>query len=151
MLKKLFYKGAGVLLYRMTEDDECNVLLFKRNNNPDKHRYSITGGKMDAGDRDDYRTTAARETLEEVGIRVDIPKDCPHQSTNLFFFKWKTYFLPYEGVIDERRFRRSEILGYIEVPLKEALRRNDIGCPMPRTLRALRRKLSNQRPIDRFN
>lgn len=138
LIRKIWYRGAGVLLYRTMPDGGCNVILFKRGNTPEIGKYSITGGRMEKRDKRDFSVTASRETWEETRIETLIPKDCPSLATNLFFFKWKTYFMPFNGTIDEKGFRRSEILGWIEVPLEEALRRKDTGYLMPRTLRALR-------------
>ena len=144
MLKRLFrkfwYRGAGVLLYRMDSDGSCKVILFKRNNNPDKHKYSITGGRMDRDDERNFRKTAERETWEETKITVEIPEYCPVLVTNLFFFKWKTYFVRYEERVDRSRFTISEIYDWIEQPISEAMKRKDLAYLMPMTLKALRRK-----------
>ncbi len=136
------YKGAGILLYRKSKTGGYNVILFKRNNAPDKGKYSITGGQMDHGYTEGFEKNAERETLEEVGIRISIPEGCPYVVTRIpFFFMWKTYFIPYEGTPDVGRFRHSEIAGFLEMSLEEALQRKDLAFPMSRTLKALRRRI----------
>ena len=137
-IRKIWYRGAGVMLYRMTPDGECRVILFRRANNPDKGKYSVIGGKMDDRDKGDYSGTAARETREEVGISMSVPEDCPTITINLIFFKWKTFYIHYAGRIDRSRFSRSEIEDFIELPLEEAFRRPALARFMRGTLVKLR-------------
>ena len=141
LIRKIWYRGAGAMLYRLTPDGECRVILFRRANNPDKGKYSITGGRMDSEERYDYRATAKRETWEEAKIDIVIPEDCPVLVTNLLFFKWKTYFVRYEGKIERSRFRVNEIDDWKEMSIAEALKRKDLARLMPRTLRALKKKV----------
>lgn len=57
--------GVGVLL-----TDAGRVLLVQRTVPPGKGLWSLPGGFLDAGE--DPRATAAREVLEETGLRVSV-------------------------------------------------------------------------------
>lgn len=61
--------GVGVLIQNVDLD---KVLLIKRKKNPEKGKWSIPGGKIEAFE---YATDAAiRETKEEVGVDITILK-----------------------------------------------------------------------------
>ena len=56
--------GVGVIVFRDQE-----VLLVKRNNEPNKGQWSIPGGKQIIGET--VTDAANRELLEETGVKVD--------------------------------------------------------------------------------
>ena len=58
------YVGVGVIVFRDQE-----VLLVKRNNEPNKGQWSIPGGKQIIGET--VTDAAKRELLEETGVKVD--------------------------------------------------------------------------------
>ena len=58
------YVGVGVIVFRDQE-----VLLVKRNNEPNKGQWSIPGGKQIIGET--VTDAANRELLEETGVKVD--------------------------------------------------------------------------------
>ena len=51
-------------------DDDGRVLMVKRGHDPDKGRWSVPGGHVEPGES--IRDAAAREVLEETGLRVEI-------------------------------------------------------------------------------
>lgn len=57
--------GVGVQLVRTGR-----LLLVQRRMQPGRGRWSLPGGYLDAGD--DPRVTAAREVLEETGLRIGV-------------------------------------------------------------------------------
>ena len=58
------YVGVGVIVFR-----DKNVLLVKRNKDPNKGFWSIPGGKQILGET--LVEAAQRELVEETGVRVD--------------------------------------------------------------------------------
>ena len=58
------YVGVGVIVFRDQE-----VLLVKRNKDPNKGHWSIPGGRQMLGET--VAEAAQRELLEETGIKVD--------------------------------------------------------------------------------
>ena len=58
------YVGVGVVVFRDQE-----VLLVKRNKEPNKGQWSIPGGKQMIGET--VAEAAQRELLEETGVKVD--------------------------------------------------------------------------------
>ena len=58
------YVGVGVIVFRDQE-----VLLVKRNKEPNKGQWSIPGGKQIIGET--AADAAKRELLEETGVKVD--------------------------------------------------------------------------------
>ena len=58
------YVGVGVIVFRDQE-----VLLVKRNNEPNKGQWSIPGGKQIIGET--VTDAAKRELLEETGVKVE--------------------------------------------------------------------------------
>ena len=58
------YVGVGVIVFRDQE-----VLLVKRNNEPNKGQWSIPGGSQIIGET--AAEAAQRELLEETGVKVD--------------------------------------------------------------------------------
>ena len=58
------YVGVGVIVFRDQE-----VLLVKRNKEPNKGQWSIPGGKQIIGET--AAEAAKRELLEETGVKVD--------------------------------------------------------------------------------
>ena len=58
------YVGVGVIVFRNQQ-----VLLIKRNKEPNKGQWSIPGGKQIIGET--VADAAKRELLEETGVKVD--------------------------------------------------------------------------------
>ena len=58
------YVGVGVIVFRDQE-----VLLVKRNKEPNKGQWSIPGGRQIIGET--TKEAAQRELLEETGVKVD--------------------------------------------------------------------------------
>ena len=58
------YVGVGVIVFRDQE-----VLLVKRNKEPNKGQWSIPGGRQMLGET--AAEAARRELLEETGVKVD--------------------------------------------------------------------------------
>ena len=58
------YVGVGVIVFRDQE-----VLLVKRNKDPNKGQWSIPGGRQIIGETTEE--AAQRELLEETGVKVD--------------------------------------------------------------------------------
>jgi ADP-ribose pyrophosphatase len=58
------YVGVGVIVFRDQE-----VLLIKRNKEPNKGHWSIPGGRQIIGET--VADAAKRELLEETGVKVD--------------------------------------------------------------------------------
>ena len=58
------YVGVGVIVFRDQE-----VLMVKRNKEPNKGQWSIPGGKQMIGET--TAEAATRELLEETGVKVD--------------------------------------------------------------------------------
>ena len=58
------YVGVGVIVFRDQE-----VLLVKRNKDPNKGQWSIPGGRQIIGET--VEEAAQRELLEETGVKVD--------------------------------------------------------------------------------
>jgi 8-oxo-dGTP diphosphatase len=54
----------------VVEDAEGRLLLVKRGQEPAKGRWSVPGGRVEAGESDVVAT--AREVLEETGVRVRV-------------------------------------------------------------------------------
>lgn len=54
----------------VVRDDRSRLLLVRRGTEPGKGRWSIPGGRVEAGEDD--ATATAREVLEETGLRVDV-------------------------------------------------------------------------------
>jgi len=59
------YVGVGVIVFRDKE-----VLLVKRNKDPNKGHWSIPGGRQMLGET--AAEAAQRELLEETGVKVDL-------------------------------------------------------------------------------
>ena len=57
--------AAGAIIRR-----DRHILLIQRGNPPEQGRWSVPGGRVEPGER--LRDAARRETLEEVGLEVDI-------------------------------------------------------------------------------
>lgn len=59
--------GVGVVILRMHEEAQ-EVLLIRRRNPPRQDEWSIPGGHQEWGET--VREAAAREVMEEVGLKV---------------------------------------------------------------------------------
>lgn len=98
---KLPYKGAGVALFKKT-DNGYAILLGKRKYNPQADKWSIPGGGYELKDLTLYMT-ARRELHEETGLYLQDVKLAQIGETVYYhikfpFFKWKTYMyeVPYD-------------------------------------------------------
>lgn len=95
------YKGAGILVYRITTTGRLEVLLARRRLNPGKNKWSHFGGGQEPSDKGRYRETAKREMLEELRIHKSWKKrhglkfylsTMPIQEIKIpFFFHYKVY------------------------------------------------------------
>lgn len=66
-MKPVLAAGAVIV------DDAGRVLMVKRGHDPDKGRWSIPGGHVEAGET--LVAAAAREVFEETGLRVEIGRE----------------------------------------------------------------------------
>ncbi len=65
----IYFEDPKVAVAAFIEDQE-RVLLVRRANNPERGKWALPAGYMDAGE--DPRAAAAREVLEETGLEVEI-------------------------------------------------------------------------------
>ena len=57
------FKGAGILFAHREAGQDCDVLLFRRCISPDLGKWSVVGGRQNAGES--FEQTAIREAVEE--------------------------------------------------------------------------------------
>lgn len=57
------FSGAGILFAHRDAGRDCHVLLFRRSISPDRGKWSVVGGRQDAGES--FEQTALREAVEE--------------------------------------------------------------------------------------
>jgi 8-oxo-dGTP pyrophosphatase MutT (NUDIX family) len=57
------FEGAGILFAHRKPDGEWHVLLFRRSIAPDRGKWSVVGGRRNAGES--FELTAVREAVEE--------------------------------------------------------------------------------------
>lgn len=57
------FKGAGILFAHRDAGQGSHVLLFRRCISPDRGKWSVVGGRQDAGES--FEQTALREAVEE--------------------------------------------------------------------------------------
>lgn len=61
-----------VVLLPVEQDGKVGLLIQQRNINPQKGNWALTGGYVNNGE--DWRTGAARETMEELKLETDLNK-----------------------------------------------------------------------------
>lgn len=61
--------AAGAVVF----DETGRLLLVRRGREPERGRWSVPGGKVEPGET--FAQAAARETLEETGLLVDIGRE----------------------------------------------------------------------------
>lgn len=86
------YKGAGIALFKMI-NNKLHILLGLRTNRPGKGKWSIVGGKVEAGEK--FLSAALREWREEIKIRLfkKFSKIQGVYKIRLPFFQWNTYII----------------------------------------------------------
>lgn len=60
---------TDVIIYRKNSNSEFEVVIITRGNDPFKGCYAFPGGYLDLGEY--LRQCAVRETMEEVGLKID--------------------------------------------------------------------------------
>jgi len=92
------YHGAGILFWTRDDDGAPTILLGKRSMKPQNHHWAFPGGGWEGEDGFDsdgniaYRTTAIRESTEEMGIVVPDPDGLKLVwSLALPFFHYKVF------------------------------------------------------------
>jgi|GEM_PF-2311846 len=123
------YLGAGILFYRCHPDGRCSILLFRRAIRPGRGRYSLTGGRLDTGEKGDFLAGAIRETFEECGRLVGPEEVRMSMKIWLPGFHWTTFLVEFKDDIRDLRLRKSEVSEAIEVDLTESFR-----LPLTRTM-----------------
>ncbi|WP_435273720.1 CoA pyrophosphatase [Psychrobium sp. nBUS_13] len=116
-------KESAVLLAFIERNNELCLLLTKRSQHLRHHpgQISFPGGKHDVED-ENLKTTAIRETQEELGIEfddIDLFGELPFHDT-ITGFRIK----PYLGFVDQRAnitANVGEVSDVIEVPIKTFL------------------------------
>jgi len=110
---------AAVLLPLLCKDGEWHVLVTQRTEQVEHHKgqVSFPGGACDVEDAD-LRSTALRETFEEIGV----PPDSVEILGQLDDFPTISHFIvtPFVGVIPHPfayRLNRREVEAIVEVPL----------------------------------
>ncbi len=139
-------RPAAVLLPLYDRDGRPHIILTKRTTNLPAHpgQVSLPGGQRDPEDLD-LRTTALRETYEELGIEpasVDVVGELDDVST----FQSQFIVTPVLGVLAHAprpRPNPAEIDRVMEVPVADILA-IDAGLPAEPTLRELRYPLDGE-------
>lgn len=115
-------RQSAVLCLLSAMNDELHVLLMKRKEDNTAHsgQVSFPGGSFEIADKD-YRTTALRESYEEVGI---IPEtvDVLGAMTTLYITvsNFNVHpFIGYMAQMPQYILSKKEVAYIIEVPLKE--------------------------------
>ncbi len=67
MTRRIVLCVGGIVL-----DDRGRLLLVQRGTEPAKGRWSVPGGRVEAGESDEV--AVAREVLEETGLRVTVER-----------------------------------------------------------------------------
>ena len=119
---------AGVLVLLYPWNDSLHLVLTKRTEQVRYHQaqISLPGGRQDPGE--DLVQTALRETMEELGVRTDLPRPLG-MLTPLYIPPSNTCIHPVVASLSERpEFVRSpkEVEEVIEVPLEHL--RDPINC-----------------------
>jgi len=139
-------RRAAVLLPLYDRDGRPHIILTKRTTNLPAHpgQVSLPGGQRDPDDLD-LRTTALRETYEELGIEpasVDVVGELDDVST----FQSQFIVTPVLGVLAHAprpRPNPAEIDRVMEVPVADILA-IDAALPAEPTLRELRYPLDGE-------
>ena len=97
------YKGAGVMLFRYNERNNCyEALLARRALRNGYGKWAVVGGGMEKRDKD-FEDCAYREFREETGVSVGELSVCKLAvvSTELPLFHWRTFILLASGPCPE--------------------------------------------------
>jgi ADP-ribose pyrophosphatase YjhB (NUDIX family) len=65
--------GVGITVVIFRDDTQTDVLLVQRGKEPAKGRWALPGGSIEWGES--IAQAAAREVLEETGVRVKVPDE----------------------------------------------------------------------------
>lgn len=124
-------RQASVMLLVFPIDDIPHTLLIKRTTGDVRDRHSgqisFPGGKREVGDID-LKTTALRETKEEVGVSPSL-FNWIHPLTPLYIPVSNFHVHPWLGIIDRRPefvIQPEEVDRIFEVPLVSFLREDAI-------------------------
>jgi 8-oxo-dGTP pyrophosphatase MutT (NUDIX family) len=139
-------RPAAVLLALYDRDERPHIILTKRATHLPAHpgQVSLPGGQRDPDDRD-LRTTALRETFEELGIdpaAVAIVGELDDVAT----FQSQFIVTPVVGVLDatpQPHPNPGEIARVMEIPVAEILA-IDAALPPQPSLRELRYPLDGE-------
>ena len=139
-------RPAAVLLVLYDRDERPHIILTKRATDLPAHpgQVSLPGGQRDPEDRD-LRTTALRETFEELGIdpaAVAIVGELDDVAT----FQSQFIVTPVVGVLDatpQPQPNPGEIARVLEIPVAEILA-IDVALPPQPSLRELRYPLDGE-------
>jgi 8-oxo-dGTP pyrophosphatase MutT (NUDIX family) len=139
---KLFYKGAGILLYRFRPDGQPTLFIFRRTSGRGMGMYSIPGG---ARNRDDisFQSCAIRETFEEIGYPILPQQILGQMRIFLLFFNWKTFFVEFKD--DPRKFRLNHEFSDVKEVTPEDAKKLPLTFSMKYTLFCFNRYIRKQR------
>jgi len=89
-MKKLFFSGAGMILWHKDSDGVIRVALQKRQKYM-KHggKWSIAGGKKEKGEA--FRFAACRELAEEIGVPGGYKKPKLNEFVFTGFYNFVTF------------------------------------------------------------
>lgn len=73
--------GVGVIIVIFRDTPPTEVLLVQRGKNPNKGYWALPGGSIEWGET--VAQAAAREVLEETGLRVTVPPNAAFTTTDV--------------------------------------------------------------------